>query len=784
MKLVMDQKTLELLEFHKIQTILGEQASTGLGRDLARDSYPLGLDAARKAQRAGRELQGCLGHRSAPDISGAKDVGSRVLGAKRGAVLSPEDLLHVCTTLVAFQSLRDWLSKLRGEYPELWRVRSCLPELSRLAARLAEVVGDDGAIKDTASPKLASIRRAYRALLERIRKRAEEMVRQPSVAIHLQDPLVTIRNGRYVLPVKQESANRVRGLVHDHSATGQTVFIEPAELLEMGNDSRRLELDERDEVERILTEVSGQVGEVGELIAEGVKALAEFDLGLAKARLAFKWKGSFPVLVQDHCLSLQKAWHPLLKGNPVPMDLSLSEKGTRTVVITGPNMGGKTVALKTCGLLTAMALSGFPCPCSAGSQVGNIREILCDIGDEQSIEANLSTFSAHISNVIRIVKEAGPGKLVLMDELAAGTDPQEGAALAAALLKKLNSSGAVCVVTTHYSEVKVLAQETPGMENASVEWDAASMRPTYRLIAGRPGRSYAFDVAKKLGLPEDVIAEAKGHLSEDALRLDELILDMEISAKAYREEAQKAKHEREKAAALKEEYEERLQQLERERKETVERAKDQAQAIVRRARTEFEEAVKEFKARAKEAQALQEAPRLREKLKGASREFAPGTASFAPGTPLTDAVVGQTVVVSGLGQEGTVLEKPEEDGTVLVRVGSLSLRTSLDRLRAGRKKASQFPEPRETKGFGKIHHISPEVSLRGMTRDEALLTLDKYMDDALMASLKEIRIIHGKGTGVLRNAVAEYLRRSPFVQDFRLGGPGEGGDGVTVARLA
>lgn len=795
----MDRKTLELLEFEKIQEMLAGQASTPLGRARALESYPLVLPEARAAQSVGKELLDVLGLSAAPDISGAHDVRTKVKGAAQGIVLAAEDLWEVSRTVGAFGTLKTWLSKVRGEYAELERISALLPDMAHLAARLDEIAGEKGEIKDTASPKLAQIRRSYRGLQERLRKRAEEMVRQPGIAQYLQDPLVTLRNGRYVLPVKQESAGRVQGLVHDHSASGQTLFIEPVELLEMGNNLKRLELAERDEMERILAEISQQIGMEASSIIDGMNALSEFDLGLAKARLAAAWNGAFPSLVAGHSLSFVRAWHPLLKGNPVPMDLSLDERGVRTVVITGPNMGGKTVALKTCGLLTAMALSGFPCPCHEETEVGDIREVLCDIGDEQSIEANLSTFSAHMSNVIRILEEAEPGKLVLMDELAAGTDPREGAALALALLRKLNQSGAISVVTTHYSEVKAMAQGIEGMENASVEWDAVNMRPTYRLISGRPGRSYAFDVAKKLGLHEDIISEAKENMQEEVLRLDELIHEMEVSAQKHREESWRAQSERERLASLRQEYESRLSELERTRKETLNRARHEAMAIVQRARLDFEEAVKEFRQRQKEAVNLQvEAPALRERLRGALDEFAPEETREVDGFPIepAQAVPGARVTVAGLLEEGTVLERPEPDGSVLVRVGSVSLRTSLDRLSVPVRRKPEahlrdsaagddwVRDARNRISMQKAESISPEVDLRGMTRDEAFLALDKYMDDALLASMKEIRIIHGKGTGALRSAVAEYLRKNPVVAGFRLGEQAEGGAGVTVARLA
>lgn len=786
----MEPKTLEHLEFRKIQEMLAKEADTPLGRERALSTVPGTVAQAGEMQKLGREIMDVLQRTSSPSISGVTDVRAKVSSAGQGVVLSAEDLMRVLKVLLGFDVARKWLEEVSGPYRELARVREGLPKLPSLRSRLYEIVDEEGAIKDGASPKLASIRRQFRDYQERIRKRAEEITRRKDIAQYLQEPIVTLRNGRYVLPVRQENVSRVPGLVHDQSASGQTLFVEPQELLEMANNLRRLELMERDEIERILAEASAMVGEHASLIDSGVDALSDFDFGLAKARMAFKWRGAFPKLSEEHVLRLVRAWHPLLRGDPVPMEISLEKGAIRTIVVTGPNMGGKTVALKTCGLLSAMALSGLPCPCREETVVGQISDVLCDIGDEQSIEENMSTFSAHISNVVRILKAAGPGKLILIDELGAGTDPQEGAALALAILKRLNSSGALSIITSHFSELKIAAEQNPGMENASVEWDAVNLVPTYRLVVGRPGRSNAFLVAKRLGLDEGVLADARSNMHEELLHLEDVIQEMEEASQRSMEAAEQAEREKRAAETLRRDLETKAAQAESERKELLNEAKREASGIITRARVELEKAVKEFRDvdRRDRATYSDSVTRMRESIRAVRDEVQPEEEPER-GEPLAAgaAVPGTTVGVVGFQGHGTVLEAPDSSGMVRVLVGALTLRTHLSELRAVRQpsdtNAREKPQKDTALSVEKAKEVSYEIDLRGMTSDEAFEVVDKYLDDALLASLSQVRIIHGKGTGALRKAITEYLHKDPRVVDFRLGETGEGGSGVTVAKL-
>lgn len=783
----MDPKTLELLEYKKVVEMAAREASTEPGMARISSYLPSTVNEARARQALAREIMEVLVKVPAPSLGRVRDVSGQVMRAGRHMPLTPADLRAVLDLLEALDILSRWLKDNASDYPGLSGVRNRIPDLSGLSRRLSSVVDEAGEIRDAASPALQSIRRSIREYQDRIRRRAEELARRRDIAPLLQDPIVTTRSGRYVLPVKQEYASKVPGIVHDESASGQTLFIEPAELVEMGNNLRRLELKERDEIERILLECSDAIGAREDDILAGQDGLASFDAALAAARLCYRWKGVFPKIVDEHVIDLKRAWHPLLKGTPVPMDLCLDESGVRTVIITGPNMGGKTVALKTCGLLTALALAGFPCPCSPETRIGAIDDVLCDIGDEQSIEENLSTFSAHISNVVRIIEKASPGKLVLIDELCAGTDPKEGAALALAILNKLHSLGALIMITSHYAEMKVLAHDSPAMENASVEWDAVRMVPTYRLVVGRPGRSNAFPVARKLGLDERIIQDARSRMSEEFVKLEDVIGNMERATQSLREQEERATVERAHAERLRLEYERKLKELEDARRKVLEEARREASAIVARARVQFEAALKEAKALTRERGSASEfADKISSIRKSLSAsDFEIRKDSVPAGVKLSpDKIVpGLEVMVKGFETPGVVVEHPSGDSKVLVRIGSFTMRVPVEDVyeSAELKKAESVP----AQGiFGTGSRVPLEIDLRGMTGEEAILSLDKYLDDAFLAGLPQVRIIHGKGTGALRKAVLSYLEQNnKYIAGYRPGEPSEGGTGVTVAKI-
>ncbi|MBE3520254.1 MAG: endonuclease MutS2 [Firmicutes bacterium] len=796
----MNRKALEILDFYEIQKLLAQETVTPMGRDLVMSAYPCTAREARARQCPVLEVRKASASAPAPSLSGIGDPRPALVKMDAGGVLSSGDLSLMLRVFSVMDSVRSWLSHLdAGEYPELHSLGQKVPPVKGIVELLNRIVTPDGEIKDSASDLLRKIRREIRKHLDEMRARVESLCKSPEIAPYLQEPVVSLRSGRYVLPVKREYAARIPGVIHDQSGSGQTVFIEPLVIVEMWNELRKLELSERDEIERILREATSAIRAVPGL-RNAVVALGELDFALARASLMDKWRGVLPELTDRHDIVLRKARHPLLRGNAVPLDVALEESGRapRTLVITGPNMGGKTVALKTIGLLTALALSGFPIPAAEGTVVGDFSDILVDIGDEQSIQENLSTFSAHIKNIIAILREAGPGKLVLIDELGAGTDPKEGAALGLAILRRLHNSGALVVVSTHYSEIKTLAYETPGMENACMEWDSVNMVPTYRLVVGRPGRSNGLDVALKIGLLPEIVREARDLMPRDLVRLEDMVREMEEKNREVERELLKLREEASRYEKLRIEMETMVRATENEKKEILAAARREAREIVRRAAVETEKLVKEIRkaSRARHREGLIAA--VREGLDALRRsvdEETPGASEpgFIP-VPPEKIAPGTPVRVRGFTEPGRVLETPDEDGTVRVQVGSVAVRVKVGDLAVVFEPGEKTPAEAESQRLRekislpnvaakKAVQIRSEIDLRGIRASEALELLDKYLDDAYLAGLRTARIIHGKGTGALRKAVVDFLQNHPHVKEFRSGEIAEGGYGVTVVAL-
>lgn len=791
----MNRKALDILDFQEIQKLLAREALTPMGRDLAMSAYPCAVAEARVRQRAVFEVHKASARAPVPSLSGAGDPRPAMEKLDAGAVLSSADLGLMLRAFSVMDSVQSWLSRFdAGEFPELFSIRKKIPPVKEIVELLERTVTSEGEIKDSASDLLRKIRREIKRQLDDMRTRLESLCRSPQIAPYLQEPVVSLRSGRYVLPVKHEYASRVPGVIHDQSGSGQTVFIEPLVIVEMWNELRKLELSERDEIERILKETTSAIRSVPGL-KDAVAALGELDFAFARASLMDKWRGVLPELSDSHEIIFRKARHPLLRGNPVPLDMVLGKSGEapRTLVITGPNMGGKTVALKTIGLLTALALSGFPVPAGEGTRVGDFSDILVDIGDEQSIQENLSTFSAHIKNIIAILQEAGPGKVVLIDELGAGTDPKEGAALGLAVLRRLHSSGALVVVTTHYAEIKTLAYETPEMENASMEWDSVNMVPTYELVVGRPGRSNGLDVALRIGLAPEIVREARGLMPRDLVRLEDMVREMEQKNREVEKELLKLREESSLYEKLRAEMETLVRTTEMERKEILTAARQEAREIVRRARVETEKLVKEVRKafHAPDREGLIAA--VRQELDELGRAMDVETSQtvevgFTP-IPPGEITPGTPVRVRGFTEPGRVVEPPDDSGRALVQVGSLTVRVKRGDLAALLEPGGKMSTGTKAEHPGislpdvaarKAVQVRAEIDLRGIRASEALELLDKYLDDAYLAGLKSARIIHGKGTGALRKAVVDFLQNHPHVKEFRSGEIAEGGYGVTM----
>lgn len=800
----MDPKTLSVLEYPKVlerlKAFCDFSASMELARSLApTDSYELALARLAETSEA-RKLFSIqdIGIGGAHDIRAAADL------AARGGVLDPQQLLDVKSTLISSRELKKSLERKTEEYPRLAQIAAGLPESHGMVDAISRVLSERGEVLDSASPKLATLRREIKIAHDRLMSRLQRYLTES--ANKLQEPIITQRDGRYVIPLRAEFKGQIKAIVHDQSSSGATLFVEPLPIVELNNTVRELELQARDEERRILYELSAQIGEHRDEITYGVENLAMLDLIFAKAKYADELKASEPVLhpkeerrkkEESHLSSfsfhLTGARHPLLDPQTVvPIDVD-PKPGTRAIVITGPNTGGKTVSLKTVGLLVLMAQSGLHIPAQSGSELPCFHAVYADIGDEQSIEQSLSTFSGHITNIIRILKEIDQRSLVIFDELGAGTDPQEGAALARAILNFLLETGCTTLVATHYPELKTFAHSTEGVVNASLEFDIKTLRPTYHLTIGLPGRSNALLIAQRLGLPQPIIESAKGEINPDDLRADKLLDDIRKERNRTSRERQKLEKARDRLEAQTRELEKRLEKIEDERREVLAKARaegelevavlkrniDSLKSQLRKAKQPLD-ALKTLEEKIEEIEEKVEAPveRKSEQLSAISIQ------------PLR---LGERVTVRTLNTEGVITALAESDAEV--QIGSLRVRARLaDLVRKGqdqekpeeKKKDERTPQV-EVSGRAALSSTkSPglELNLRGKLVEDGLEELDRYLERAYSSGLLFVRIVHGKGTGRLREAVRNALKSSPYVASFEEPKDNEGGAGVTVAKMA
>ncbi len=715
--------------------------------------------------------------------------------AASGAALSARELLGVASLLSTIRAVRDWRSHCTGVVTILDDRFAALVPQKRLEDAILSALPSEEEVADNASPTLYDIRRKMRAAASKVREQLDKMIHSATTQKYLQEPIVTIRDGRFVVPVKIECRGSVPGLVHDTSSSGATVFVEPMAVVETNNELRLLESREAAEIDRILAELSAEVGAVAGTVIADYAILVELNLIFAKARLAYAMKGSRPTVTTDGHLVLKGARHPLIDPERVvPIDVELGGEFD-TLVITGPNTGGKTVTLKTVGLLTLMTMCGLLPPVRDGSQISVFRKLLVDIGDEQSIEQSLSTFSAHMTNLIRILKHADGQSLVLMDEVGAGTDPIEGAALAVAILEQLRAQGSRVIATTHYAELKAYAIETMGVENGSCEFDVASLRPTYRLLIGTPGRSNAFAIAEKLGMSSALVNHAKELVSNDDRRLEQVVAELEDKRAELERQLIAAKADAAKAEHKADKLRENLEKLEAQRLEALEQAKAEGRRLLEKARAEAEALQAELQEirkqkRRTDAQLQEAGSRLRSRLRGLDEQLDPVVSGQDDGYVLPRAlVVGDLVVLKDIGKEATVTALPAGD-QVEVQMGVIRTRTPLSNLKlAPEKKQPQKKTPaRSAKNGGGLasrmeRSANTDLDLRGMNAEEALLEVDLFIDNAVMAGLERLTVIHGKGTGVLRAAVQQHLKRHPSVKGYRLGTFGEGEAGVTIVEL-
>jgi DNA mismatch repair protein MutS2 len=815
----MDVKTLHTLEYQKVLERLAGYCAFAASVEKAYKLQPTtNIDEAQRRLTETSEAVHMLVTRPDLTIGGARDVRQAVDLAAHGGVLAPTDLLDIKSTLIAARTLVRTFERLGGQYPNLFEIASQIPPSLGLVDGITRAISERGEILDSASDALAAIRRDLRIAHDRLMTKLQRMVSDPHTSPYLQEALITQRDGRYVLPLRAEFKGRIRAVVHDQSASGATLFVEPLSVVEHNNEFRELQLAERDEERRILTELSQQVGMQAGNILNTVDRVADLDLCFAKAKYSDSISASEPALHSitkpsgrhpGTIIRLFQARHPLLDpATVVAIDVELDAQ-TYAMVVTGPNTGGKTVTLKTIGLLALMAQSGLHIPAHSGSEISLFHNIYADIGDEQSIEQSLSTFSGHITNIIRILEHADQRSLVILDELGAGTDPQEGAALARALLTHLLERGITTLVTTHHPELKAFAHATPGVVNASVEFDLETLRPTFHLTIGLPGRSNALAIAQRLGMPEPIITSARSELSPADLRaedlLDEIHRQRDLSRKA-RTAAENARHEVESMRA---ELAKRLEKIEDERMQVLDKARSQAAEQLESVQDELSEVRRQL---ARTRQPLEVIDEVEEKVEELQETMVTPVERRVPELGVSHVHrairLGDKVRLHSLNTQGVVTSLGEEEAEVSVGVLRIRARlvelqllgeeipstTSSTGLPTARElmTANQFHGSTETTGGSvrssgsPIYTESPgiELDLRGQRSDEALDALERYLDSAYLAGLPWVRIIHGKGTGKLRLAVRESLSHNSHVKSFESGGDKEGGEGVTVAKLA
>jgi len=799
------EKSVLTLEFPKVLSRVAGETGFSVGRErvLALQPSPH-LAEARQQLRFTSEAVRLLDEQPRTGVIGAHDIRSRLVRARRGGDLTASDLVAVVSTLRGAAAAARQLQALDPEpFPQMHELRQRMPVHPHLVRRIEGIVNDEGEVLDTASPRLRRLRGEVRSANQRLQQRLRTLVGEFGAA--LQEPIVTTRGDRYVLPVKAGFRGRVRGIVHDQSASGATLFIEPLAIVELNNHLTELQTQEQDEIERVLGEVSGEIGAEAEEIQQAVEALAELDMQLAKARYARLTRGVEPRLNEDGRIALHGARHPLLSGHVVPIDFRLGQDFF-IVVITGPNTGGKTVALKTVGLLTLMAQAGLHVPAGDGSELAAVEDVFADIGDEQSIEQSLSTFSSHMTRIIEVLAEVetvrrrapdeAPKVLVLFDELGAGTDPDEGSALARSILTYLLDRRVPTVATTHYSELKAFAHETIGAVNASVAFDVESLSPTYDLEIGLPGRSNALAIAERLGLDARIIRGARAHLGTAGVSMEGLLRDLEQERDAVGEEREQLALERTAVADLSLELKRERQGLEDERVRVLDEARF-------RARRELDAVVAELaevRAHARREDLTRSGvEELRRRTRRIENEIAPPARPAVKREPPAESVeplqgrpeVGDVVRVVSFGQVGELLSLSADGSQAEVQAGSLRVRVGVDDLQRVRPRELGQDALDEERARSVVvmrsddrAPISPQLDMRGWRVEDALPELETYLNDAAMSGLSWVRIVHGRGTGALRAAVREHLAGHPLVQSSAPAPASEGGDGVTVVRLS
>lgn len=793
----MNEKVLHTLEYNKILDQLTEYAFSADAKSRCQKLRPI-TDRAQieQLQQQTSDALSRLFKYGSLSFSGVTDIRDSLKRLEIGGALSAIELLRVCSLLESAKRAKAFArSQDDNDQPDdsLTSLFAGIEPLTPLYDEIRRCILSEDEIADDASSTLHSIRRSMRGMNDKIRAQMNSMINNTTTRSYLQDTVITMRDGRYCLPVKAEAKSLVPGMIHDQSSTGSTLFIEPMAVVNLNNEYKELQLREQEEIEVILAGLSNLTASYATQLLADYELLTELDFIFARAAFAQTYNGVAPLFNDDGRIHIRKGRHPLLDPKKVvPIDVWLGED-FRLLIVTGPNTGGKTVSLKTVGLLTLMGQSGLHIPASERSELGIFDEVFADIGDEQSIEQSLSTFSSHMVNIIRILEQVNDRSLVLFDELCAGTDPTEGAALAISILSKLHLYGARIMATTHYSELKVYALSTPGVENACCEFDVATLSPTYRLLIGIPGKSNAFAISEKLGLPSDLITDAKGRISKSEGDFEDLIADLEKSRSTIEREQLEINQYKAEIESLKEKLEQKQERLDSSRDKILREANEQAYNILKEAKDVADETIRNFnkygKAGAPVSEMEKERTKLRGKMDKAAQKMSEQKKASVPNHNVPKKLrIGDSVKVISMNLKGTVHSLPNARGDLYVQMGILRSLVNINDLILLEEDAAPGTKKFQKTSAGKIKmsksaSVSTEINLIGKTTDEAIPLLDKYLDDAYLAHLPSVRIVHGKGTGALRNAVQAHLKRLKYVKSFHLGEFGEGDAGVTIAEF-
>ncbi len=790
----MNQKALKVLEYDKIIQLLADQATSDAGKKRCLELVPMtDKQKITEAQTQTSDALSRIYRKGGLSFGGLKDPGFQMKRLEIGGSLNAAELLSVCTLLEITKRAKAYSRENRDDLPSdsLEELFAGLEPLTPLLEEIRRCILAEDEISDDASPALHSVRRTIRNINDKIHGAMNKLLNSSTTRSYLQDAVITMRNGRYCLPVKAEYKGQVPGMIHDQSSTGSTLFIEPMSVVKLNNDLKEAFLKEQEAIEAVLAELSNLTAQYAPYLLDNYRILVQLDFIFAKANLAKIQNGMAPIFNTEGRIRIRQGRHPLLDPKKVvPIDVHLGDT-FHLLIVTGPNTGGKTVSLKTVGLFTLMGQAGLHIPAKDRSELAIFDDVFADIGDEQSIEQSLSTFSSHMTNIVSILKNATPQSLVLFDELCAGTDPDEGAALAISILDRLRQNGIRTMATTHYSEIKLYALSTEGVENACCEFSVQTLSPTYRLLIGIPGKSNAFAISSKIGLPSDLIEDAKTRITKENENFEDVIADLEQSRLTIEKEQAEINRYKEEAASLKKQLEEKQERLNRSRDRVLQEANQQAAAILKEAKDLADETIRNFHKYGKthvDASAMEkDREKIRKKMAKAQSKSSMQKKEQVNHNVPKKLRLGDSVKILSMNLKGTVHTLPDAKGNLFVQAGILRYQTNIRDLVLVNEDATPVVHNTKT-GAGKLKmakslSVSPEINLIGKTVDEALMELDKYLDDAYLAHLKSVRIVHGKGTGALRKAVQGHLKRQKYVKSFHLGEFGEGDAGVTIAEF-